>query len=712
MHDAMRLYRFDDVMVQPDAFRVEKSGRVLALEPKAIRVLLYLIEHHSRAVSKEELLREIWEDVAVTDNALTRVVAQLRKALGDDAKVARYIETLPTLGYRFVAEVTVVTEGHENGGMEPKLPTVAGAPPELPVSPPIWQRTWAKIAAATVLALASLIAGAEWGRWRAPEPPVWSGSLLGGSIIASHPRISPDGQMLAFRAIVDGESQVAIMKPDAASWTVLTHDRNHGSVAALAWARDGSKIYFERKWGSGTVYTIGPLGGEPRLLLENAIAPEPLPDGSLIVLRPSSEGRQQLLRFWPDSGRLEPLPATVLYYENVRAFPDGKEIAVLGFYGSHAFARRLFALDLASRQARDLSAPEEFAGASDGERSQETIAVSADGRTVFTLLRRDDSMLLVALPRDGSKRVRALLSFPLGATPGAYDAAPDGSIYMDHHAFESSVLNIGAAGNIISETPVPKDAHGVLPLPGGGFVFTLTRGRRSQLLAVTAGTEPRPLLNSIETARLPGAWLGSGKLAFVIGQGDQARLAIGSVESGQVLQRFQADAQHVTAVAASPDGKTVYYASEGTLWAQPVSGGDPRKIGVGYDVTADPSGKTLYLMRAGASGYEFLRMPAGGGEAEKIDLPPGYSLTPIRLSPAAVNRDGRILLPVKTLGLFFFQMAVFDPARHTMALVPAPYQTVVHGAGWAADGSIDVQITHWTSTLWRYRMLLKSRASR
>ena len=240
---------------------------------------------------------------------------------------------------------------------------------------------------------------------------------------------------------------------------------------------------------------IAPLGGEPRLLLENAGAPETLPDGSLIVLRPSSEGRQRLLRFWPDSGRLEPLPATVPYSDTrtVCPFPDGNEIAVSGFYGPHAGARRLFALDLASRKARDLWSAEESADEANVAGTQETIAVSADGRTVFTVWKRDDSMLLVALPHDGSKRHRALLSFPFGATPLAFDAAPDGSIYMDHSAFQSSVLNVGAAGNIISETPVPQAAHyGVLPLPGGGFVFTLTRGGRSQLLAVKPGTEPRP----------------------------------------------------------------------------------------------------------------------------------------------------------------------------------------------------------------------------
>ncbi len=710
MQGTSRLYQFDEVIVQPDAFRVEKSGRILALEPKSIRLLLYLIEHRSRVVGKEELLREVWGDVAVTDNALTRVVAQLRRELGDDAKVAHYIETVPTLGYRFVAEVTVVTKGPGDSGLKLRPPTAGASPATLPV----WRRAWARIAAAAVLVLAGVAVGMKWESWRSQAPPVWSGSLLGGSVIASHPRISPDGQLLAFRAIIDGDSQVAVMKPDAASWTVLTHDRDHGSVVFVAWAPDGSKIYFERERGSRNVYVIGPLGGEPRLLLENAGAPEALPDGSLIVLRPSSEGRQQLLRYWPDSGRLEALPASVPYSDTrtVCPFPDGKEVAVSGFYGSQAGARRLFALDLASGKARDLSPAEESADADKVVGTQETIAVSADGKTVITTWKRDDSVLLVALPRDGSKRARPLLSLPFGSTPLACDAAPDGSIYMDHSSFQSSVLNVGAAGQVLSETPLPPAAYyGALPLPGG-FVFSLTRGGRSQLLAVTPGTEPRPLLNTTENATLPGAWLEGGRLAFVIGKGDDARLAIGSAESGQVLQRFKSVARHVTAVAASPDGQMVYYASEGTLWAQPVSGGDPRKIGAGYDVAADPSGKTLYLMRAGVNGYELFRMPADGGEAQKIDLPARHYLTPNRLSPAAVNRDGRVLLPAYILGLYFYQAAIFDPAHHTITRVPAPVQTVVDGAGWATDGSINLQTTRWSSTVWRYRMRSRNQADR
>src|SRR5689334_8397786 len=94
-------YRFDTVEVRPSAFAVVRYGRQLEFEPKAIRVLIYLIEHRDRAVSKDELIETVWKNTVVTDNSLTRIVAQIRRELGDDAHQPRYIQTLPTLGYRF-----------------------------------------------------------------------------------------------------------------------------------------------------------------------------------------------------------------------------------------------------------------------------------------------------------------------------------------------------------------------------------------------------------------------------------------------------------------------------------------------------------------------------------------------------------------------------------------------------------------------------------
>ncbi len=70
-------------------------------------MLLYCVRHPGRLLRKQELLDQLWSDATVGENALTRCVAQVRKALQDDTRAPRYIATVPTVGYRFLAEVSV-----------------------------------------------------------------------------------------------------------------------------------------------------------------------------------------------------------------------------------------------------------------------------------------------------------------------------------------------------------------------------------------------------------------------------------------------------------------------------------------------------------------------------------------------------------------------------------------------------------------------------
>ena len=92
------------------SFAYLRAARPVQVEPKVLRLLLYLIENRNRLVRKQELLDKVWPDAMVTENALTRVVGLLRKALNDDSHVPRFLETVPTAGYRFIAKVTVVEE--------------------------------------------------------------------------------------------------------------------------------------------------------------------------------------------------------------------------------------------------------------------------------------------------------------------------------------------------------------------------------------------------------------------------------------------------------------------------------------------------------------------------------------------------------------------------------------------------------------------------
>ncbi len=79
-----------------------RAGQEIRLRPKTFAVLRYLAERPGRLITKDELLEAVWSDVTVGDAALTVCVAEIRKALGDEARTPRVIETVHRRGYRFI----------------------------------------------------------------------------------------------------------------------------------------------------------------------------------------------------------------------------------------------------------------------------------------------------------------------------------------------------------------------------------------------------------------------------------------------------------------------------------------------------------------------------------------------------------------------------------------------------------------------------------
>jgi DNA-binding winged helix-turn-helix (wHTH) protein/tetratricopeptide (TPR) repeat protein len=94
-----------------------RAGRLLhgtqpvPLQPKAFAVLRHLAERPGALVTKDELLDAVWRDIAVSENSLTQSIRQLRRALQDDSTPARFIETVHSRGFRFVAETQVPGSG-------------------------------------------------------------------------------------------------------------------------------------------------------------------------------------------------------------------------------------------------------------------------------------------------------------------------------------------------------------------------------------------------------------------------------------------------------------------------------------------------------------------------------------------------------------------------------------------------------------------------
>lgn len=99
------LYEFGSFTLNPEERLLLNDGANIRLPPKAFDTLLVLVRNAGRLIDREQLLSEVWSGVVVEEGNITWTVSQLRKALGDSRAEPRYIETVPSRGYRFIATV-------------------------------------------------------------------------------------------------------------------------------------------------------------------------------------------------------------------------------------------------------------------------------------------------------------------------------------------------------------------------------------------------------------------------------------------------------------------------------------------------------------------------------------------------------------------------------------------------------------------------------
>jgi pimeloyl-ACP methyl ester carboxylesterase/DNA-binding winged helix-turn-helix (wHTH) protein len=99
------IYEFEDCLVDPGRFELRRGGAVEHVEPQVFDVLVHLIRHRERVVTKTELLDTVWGDRFVSESALASRLKSARRAVGDDGAAQRIIRTVFGRGYQFVAPV-------------------------------------------------------------------------------------------------------------------------------------------------------------------------------------------------------------------------------------------------------------------------------------------------------------------------------------------------------------------------------------------------------------------------------------------------------------------------------------------------------------------------------------------------------------------------------------------------------------------------------
>jgi serine/threonine protein kinase len=556
--------------------------------------------------------------------------------------------------------------------------------------------------AAAAMLVAGLAAIVWWQNRHSPPETQWTAERLGGSQVAMCPRISPDGQLIAFQAMVNGVTQVAVLKPGSGNWTVLTHEESKGFVHDVSWSRDGAKLYYSRMLGQdGDTYSVPVLGGEERLVLENASHPAMLPDGSLVVCRRNASRQDQLHRYWPESGRLQPLKALINASQlspAYRLIPKGEAIVVIGSTIENPEAPPfLFALNLRTQKVTPL--------APGPKRIPIPLAVSADGLSVLFRSAVGDLQRIVSVPVDGSAGMKTLFSET--RPTGFLDVGSDGWVYADQLDRPSQVLRFSPSGGTVEQVAEAPDETGqAVALQDGRIVYTERVAGRLRLLIAGSGKEPTPLVETDEETSTPAAPVGAGQVAFVMGSPSSQTIGLASTANGRMIRRLEGAARSpISAIAAFPDAQTLYYTAAGSVWSISLAGGQPKRLAAGDSVTVDALHNQLLVRLDESSGVSLVRMTLSGTVVRPIQVTGDIHLAAGsgQLSPTAVARDGRILVAAVSGSLWTWPAGILNPDTGAIQILKLGYPADAFSPGWSPDGKVVMMANPIRSSLWRFR---------
>ena len=133
-------FTFGDCSVDCARRELRRGGKLVSIEPQVFDVLVYLIQHRDRVVSRDDLLASVWGGRIVSESTLSSRVNSARSAIGDSGEGQRLIKTLPRKGFRFVDRVREEEERGrtQDGGhrlSRPDPPSRSRTSPRSPFSP-------------------------------------------------------------------------------------------------------------------------------------------------------------------------------------------------------------------------------------------------------------------------------------------------------------------------------------------------------------------------------------------------------------------------------------------------------------------------------------------------------------------------------------------------------------------------------------------------
>jgi Tol biopolymer transport system component/DNA-binding winged helix-turn-helix (wHTH) protein len=668
-------FQIGEWTVEPSLNQLSRGSERVRVEPKMIQVLEALCEHPGDVVSRDQLVARVWPGVFVSEDALQRIIRELRRVFGDDAARPAYIETIRKRGYRVIARVRSVQglpDGQSPGGW-PSPPRAdfalerAAEPPPSEAQPTRTSSWWREaLRFVPALALGLAIGAALMLLARSSSIEVASADARFMPLAADagnegDPALAPDGRRLAYAMRPEpgapGNTDIFIRTDEDASPVRLTTDAAEDRLPS--WSPDGRTIAFSRLAADGcrllvvdletrAERSIGPCANaeEPAVSwsrdgrwLVTSFAPDPLrARGWQIAKVALATGARDLLTLPPPDSVGDHSP---------RVSPDGGHVAFVRTVGGGV--SDVYVVPIDGGAVRRVTSD-------DGD--LQGVDWTANGRALVYASDRAGSYGLWQVPFDGGEP--RLLAGGAARLKHPSSSAAGSMVAYESWSYEINLWESDGEG--VRPVVRTSEQWNLYPQPspdGTRVAFVSTRsGSQEVWTAGRDGSSPRQL------TRFGRAWLRMPRWSP-----DGSRLVIAAVVRGEAdiftidagdgrVSALTRDAGDELAPSWSADGARVYFAQRVDGVWQVVSSdrtGRDRRVETrdgGYAAQASPDGRWLYFTRADRAG---LYRQAVGGAPEPV-LPAvsagswaGWQLTADSIYVATDGADGRVWLSRATL---------------------------------------------------------------
>jgi Tol biopolymer transport system component/DNA-binding winged helix-turn-helix (wHTH) protein len=632
-----------------------KFGIKIRLGGQPFEVLAILLNKPGELVTREELRERLWagDTFVGFDHGLNAAVNKLREALNDSVETPRYVETLPRLGYRFIAPVELVNVNVRAGATENLGNALLSAPAQVPPSaesypsrqtkvevPKVgqWRLYFAGAGAILILSfvgtfflkMASFGAHADKISTEARETELKHLSFSPVQRIrpltsladeTSEPAFSPDGNYVAFRRQAAQPEAFGIYVK-AIGGDQLAQLTGNADDCCPVWSPDGRWIAFSRKANNEIgIYVVPAARGQEQTAEAN---------GQNLTRIPASAERKL------DTSGVNPKRGELAWS------PDGKTIAFSG--GSS-----IFLLSLEKSAVHRLTEPPPLSedwGAAFSPDRQKVLFVRSQA-TGFP-----DEILAVSLTGGELTRIASEHARVLG--PPQWSADGQSIIFASDRGSHPGLWRVSAE---VRDSPVQINDSGWYPaVSRQGYRLAYQRITRSlsiwQMDLSVAGTEQHILIPSTsETDQGPGPQISPDgrKLAYMSDRSGTMEIWVSDRDGNNALQ--------LTAIGSagtprwSPDSRSIVFDASGrnptAIYVVGLQGGAPRLLvpnNTGEESGVCPSwsrdGKWIYFASARTGNFQVSKVAAGGGTPVQLTKHGGHAPLP--------SLDGKYIYYAKT----------------------------------------------------------------